>query len=299
MLNVEEGIISSDENLHNESEAQDQGGGNLQKDSTGQMDTSGSSDAMEPVDPNLTMKEIISEVQVQGGDNSEKDSNEPMDKGRSSYVIEPADPNQTMKKIISEEPVFDGTEVPAIEESRRSSNQSVELDADAQVSVINERAAAIKNFVKEKGATVSTFIWRLSGKKDETDFSIEHDKNDGSECIDSEKAGADAEVKPEVQKKTEERNTWNSLNLIKLGRDFDAFITGEAEHEDVCGLLEQPAMKGRIILYTKLGCEDCKMVRLFLHQKRLSYVEININIFLSRKLELGHPLYQKCTSMIC
>jgi hypothetical protein len=34
---------------------------------------------------------------------------------------------------------------------RRSSNQSVELDSEAQGSALNERAVAIKNFVKEKG----------------------------------------------------------------------------------------------------------------------------------------------------
>ncbi|XP_062228486.1 uncharacterized protein LOC133926526 [Phragmites australis] len=250
MLNVKEAINSSNENISIESEVQIQGGGNSEKDLNSQMNESRSSDAMEPIDSNQTMKEILSEDH-------------------------------------SEEAVFDGTEVPEMEELRHSSNQSVELESEAQGSVLNERAAAIKNFVKEKGATVSTFIRRLSGKKDETDFSIEHDKSDGSECIDSEKAGSDAESKPkEVQQKSEERATWNPLNLIKIGRDFDTFITGEAGNEDVPGLLEQPAMKGRVILYTKLGCEDCKMVRLFMHQKRLKYVEINIDIFPSRKLEL-------------
>ncbi|KAL6605922.1 hypothetical protein ACP70R_041575 [Stipagrostis hirtigluma subsp. patula] len=226
-----------------------------------------------------------SQAQIQEGDNSGKDLNEQMTKSGSSDAMEPIDSDQTMKEIISEEPVFDGTEVPEMEESRRSSIQSVELDSEAQGSVLNERAAAIKNYVKEKGATVSTFIRRLSGKKDETDFSIEHEKGDGSE--DSEKAGSDAESKPkEVQQKSDERTTWNPLNLIKIGRDFDSFITGKAGNEDVSGFLEQSAMKGRVILYTKLGCEDCKMVRVFMHQKRLKYVEINIDVFRSRKLEL-------------
>ena len=45
-------------------------------------------------------------------------------------------------------------------------------------------------------------------------------------------------------------------------------------------------MKGRIILYTRLGCQDCKEARLFLHRKRLRYVEINIDVYPSRKLEL-------------
>ncbi|GJN00263.1 hypothetical protein PR202_ga17681 [Eleusine coracana subsp. coracana] len=297
MLSVKE-ATTSDENVHDKSEAQVEGGNNSEKDSNEQMDKSGSLDATGSEKTEiLNVKEAAtssdenlhnkSEAQVQEGHNSEEYSKGLMDKSGNSDAIEPVDQNQTLKEIISEEPVFDGTEVPEIEELRHSSDQSVGLDSADQVSVLNERAAAIKNFVKEKGATVSTFIRRLSGKKDETEFSIEHDKNDGSECINSENAEPDAEAKPkEVQQKTEERTTWNPLNLIKIGRDFDAFITGEAGHEDMHGLLEQSAMKGRIILYTKLGCEDCKMVRLFLHQKRLLYVEINIDVFPSRKLEL-------------
>ncbi|GJN29240.1 hypothetical protein PR202_gb17442 [Eleusine coracana subsp. coracana] len=284
MLSVKE-ATTSDENVCNESEEQVEGGNNSEKDSNEQTDKSGSSDAIGSEKTEiLNVKEAAtssdenlhnkSEAQVQEGHNSEGYSKGLIDKSGNSDAIEPVDQNQTLKEIISEEPVFDGTEVPEIEELRHSSDQSVGLDSEDQVSVLNERAAAIKNFVKEKGATVSTFIRRLSGKKDETEFSIEHDKNDGSECIDSENAGPDAEAKPkEVQQKTEERSTWNPLNLIKIGRDFDAFITGEAGHEDMHGLLEQSAMKGRIILYTKLGCEDCKMVRLFLHQKRLLKME--------------------------
>ncbi|PUZ61412.1 hypothetical protein GQ55_4G274200 [Panicum hallii var. hallii] len=251
MLNVEESTNSSNVGLSNESEAQIEEGGNSEKHLNGQMNESTSSDAMEPLHSNQITKEILAE-----------------DK--------------------SEEPVFDGTEVPEMEEMRRSSNQSVELDSEAQGSVINERAIAIKNFVKEKSViAVSTFMRRLSGKKDENEFKVEVDKSDGSKCIDSEKTGSDSEPKPkEVQQKTDERTAWNPLNLIKIGRDFDTFITGEAGHKDAPDLSEQSKVKGRIIIYTKLGCEDCKMVRLFLHQKRLKYVEINIDIFPSRKLEL-------------
>lgn len=250
MLNVEEGTNSSTVDLSNELGMHTQEGGHSEKDLNGEMNESTSSDAMETLDSNQTTKEILAE-----------------DK--------------------SEEPVFDGTEVPEMEEMRRSSNQSVELDSEAQGSVLNERAEAIKNFVKEKSAIAATFMRRLSGKKDESEFKVEADNSYGSECVDGEKAGSDAEPKPkEVQQKTDQRTAWNPLNLIKIGRDFDTFITGEARHEDVSALLEEPTVKGRIIIYTKLACEDCKMVRLFLHQKRLKYVEINIDIFPGRKLEL-------------
>lgn len=233
-----------------------------------------------------------SEVRIQEGDDSEKDLKGQMNENTCSDVMKPVESNQITKEILaedkSEEPVFDGTEVPEMEEMRRSSNQSVELESEVQGSVLNERAVAIKNFVKEKSSlAVSTFMRRISGKKDENEFKIEAEKSDGSECINGEETGSDVELKPkDVQHKSEERIAWNPLSFIKIGRDFDAFITGEAGHGDVVTSLEQPAVKGRIILYTKLGCKDCKMVRLFLHQKRLKYVEINIDIFPSRKLEL-------------
>ncbi|KAJ1258677.1 hypothetical protein BS78_10G093900 [Paspalum vaginatum] len=250
ILKIEEETNSSDENLNNESEVLIQEGDDSGKDVNGQMNESTCSDVMEPIDPNQITKEILAE-----------------DK--------------------SEEPVFDGTELPEMEEMRRSSNQSVELESEVQGSVLNERAVAIKNFVKEKSAlAVSTFMRRLSGKKDENEFKIEADRSDTSECT-NEKTGSDAEPKPEgALQKSEERTAWNPLNFIKIGRDFDMFVTGEAGNEDVSAVLEQPTVKGRIILYTKLGCEECKLVRLFLYQKRLKYVEINIDIFPSRKLEL-------------
>ena len=196
-----------------------------------------------------------SEVQIQeGDDDSEKGLNGQMNERTSSDVMECASSNEITKGILnedkSEEPVFDGTEVPEIEETRSSSNQSVELDSEAQESVLNDRAVAIKNFVKEKSAiAVSTFMRRLSGKKDENEFKVEADKTFGSECMDCEKTGTDAESKPkEVQQKSEERTAWNPLNFIKIGRDFDTFVTGEALNENVPGLLEPPTLKSRIII---------------------------------------------------
>jgi glutaredoxin len=250
-------------------------------------------DAKETVNSPSENSSADAEGQIHGRDNSEKDLSEQMSKSRTPNAVEPIDSNQTVTEILeeekSEDPVFDGTEVPEMEGLRRSSDQSVEPDSEAQQgSVISERAAAIRDFVKEKGAiAVSTFVRRLSGRKDENDLPVEDDKNDGSESGNSEKAVPDSEMKPkEAQKKSEERTTWNPLNLIKIGGDNYTSTTGEAGHGNVPGSIEQPTAKGRIILYTKLGCEDCKMVRLFLHQQRFKYVEINIDIFPSRKLEL-------------
>ncbi|XAR48595.1 hypothetical protein NMG60_11031470 [Bertholletia excelsa] len=45
-------------------------------------------------------------------------------------------------------------------------------------------------------------------------------------------------------------------------------------------------MKGRILLYTRLGCPECREARLFLRGKKLRYFEINIDVYPSRMLEL-------------
>ncbi|XP_050128702.1 uncharacterized protein LOC126605364 [Malus sylvestris] len=146
--------------------------------------------------------------------------------------------NQTTDEILGEEeeqePVFDGTEIPGMAANRSMSTRSLDLDSENQGVV--EKAVALKNLVKVKGVVaVSTFLRRLSGKRDE----------DG-----------DAENKA-------------------------------AQREEVTeGPAQAIAIKGRIILFTRLGCQDCKEARLFLYRKKLRYVEINIDVYPSRKLEL-------------
>ncbi|CAN6583964.1 unnamed protein product [Malus baccata var. baccata] len=146
--------------------------------------------------------------------------------------------NQTTDEILGEEeeqePVFDGNEIPGMAANRSMSTRSLDLDSENQGVV--EKAVALKNLVKVKGVVVvSTFLRRLSGKRDE----------DG-----------DAENKA-------------------------------AQREEVTeGRAQAIAIKGRIILYTRLGCQDCKETRLFFHRKKLPYVEINIDVYPSRKLEL-------------
>ncbi|CAN6542663.1 unnamed protein product [Malus baccata var. baccata] len=146
--------------------------------------------------------------------------------------------NQTTDEILGEEeeqePVFDGTEIPGMAANRSMSTRSLDLDSENQGVV--EKAVALKNLVKVKGVVaVSTFLRRLSGKRDE----------DG-----------DPENKA-------------------------------AQREEVTeGPAQAIAIKGRIILFTRLGCQDCKEARLFLYRKKLRYVEINIDVYPSRKLEL-------------
>lgn len=179
------------------------------------------------------------------------------------------------------EPVFDGTEVPGMEANRSTSTRSLELDLEAEGSVWPEKAAALKNFVKEKGSgAVANVMRRLSGKKDETgqDVSIDED-NVASD------SGKDSEA-VEASKRMAERYSWNPLNYIKMSSDVDSENRTEQRQEVVKEPPQPLVMKGRVILYTRLGCQESREVRLFLYWKRLRYVEINIDVYPSRKMEL-------------
>ncbi|XP_073010680.1 uncharacterized protein [Typha latifolia] len=196
-------------------------------------------------------------------------------------------PEEILAEEKTEDPVFDGTEAPEMEVDS-SLSHSLEFYLEDHASAWPDKAVAIKNFVKEKGAiAVSTVLRRLSGKKDEEDFPDINEKHDGSLTGNIEEKESINESKlKETQQRSEERSTWNPLNFIKIGRDIDKPVEAkQAEHVYIESSSGQPTMK-KIIIYTRLGCQDCKMIRSFMHQKRLAFVEINIDIFPSRKLEL-------------
>lgn len=133
-----------------------------------------------------------------------------------------------------------------------------------------EKAAALKNFVKEKGSgAVANVMRRLSGKKDETgqDVSIDED-NVASD------SGKDSEA-VEASKRMAERYSWNPLNYIKMSSDVDSENRTEQRQEVVKEPPQPLVMKGRVILYARLGCQESREVRLFLYWKRLRYVEID------------------------
>ncbi|KAL3830472.1 hypothetical protein ACJIZ3_019274 [Penstemon smallii] len=161
-----------------------------------------------------------------------------------------------------EEPVFDGTEVPGMDLNRSLSSRSFNSE-----SVWPEKAVAITNFVRQKSlVAVSTVLRRLSGKSE-----------DGEEVTDEDKGFEDSSPQTKGQE-ISQKSTWNPLNLIG---------SREAELENHIEDIIQPIpMKGRIILYTRLGCHECKEMRKYLHQKRFRYVEINIDVYPTRKLEL-------------
>ncbi|XWS25239.1 hypothetical protein CRYUN_Cryun27aG0052400 [Craigia yunnanensis] len=222
------------------------------------------------------------------GDNLDNDDKhveqgEKMNKDGDLYSKAHEEMNETTTEVLAEEepePVFDGTEIPGMEANRSSSTRSFYPDPREEGSVWPEKAVALKNFVKEKGAVaVTSVLRRLSFRTDEVEQApVDVDKD----TSDSAKLGEQTAVSP----KTSERPAWNPLNYIKMSRDADA----ESKAEQGENIIEESILplvtKGKIILYTRSGCQDCREVRLFLHRKRLRCVEINTDVYPSRKLEL-------------
>lgn len=222
---------------------------------------------------------------------NQDDLNNEVDESKELESENKSETYQDIKENLSEEkepePVFDGTEIPGMEASRSMSTRPLDLDTETQGSAWPEKAVALKNFVKEKGTVaVSSVLRVLSGKTEEDVHAAQDDEDKNKtgvkEVVDSPKEG---EAK-EASQKPVERSAWNPLNYIKISREVDAENKTEQKEE----IIEEPArpvgMKGRIILYTRLGCQESKEVRRFLLQRRLRYVEINIDVYPSRKLEL-------------
>lgn len=186
-----------------------------------------------------------------------------------------------------EEPVFDGTEVFEMEADRNMSSQSLNNDSEGQVSAWPEKAVALTNFVRQKSLiAVSTVLRRLSGKSDDGQVDPDECNNCKREnfCKEDGSFLAESDAQ-EVSNKSAEKSVWNPLNLVRISRD----ASGEdrsLQVEFIEDLTHPIAMKGRIILYTRLQCLDCKEMRRYLHWKRLRYVEINIDVYPNRKQEL-------------
>ncbi|KAK6116114.1 hypothetical protein DH2020_008383 [Rehmannia glutinosa] len=194
--------------------------------------------------------------------------------------------NENLEEVSheeEEEPVFDGTEVPEMDANRSLSSQSSNNDSEGQGFVWPEKAMALTKFVRQKSlVAVSTVLRRLSGKTDDGQDVLEEDKDSSLE--------SEAQ---EGSEKSAERSVWNPLYLIGISRDSGG--ENKSEHEDSMDDITQPiAMKGRIILYTRLGCQVCKEARKYLHSKRLRYVEINIDVYPTRKLELLEKFSGSC-----
>lgn len=169
-----------------------------------------------------------------------------------------------------------------MEANRSLSTSSSDNESEIQGYAWPERAVAVTNFVREKSVVaVSKVLRRLSGK------SIDNpDDPDAKDSIRNSKEVASSSQESEAIKISANNvgYGWNPLSFIRISLEGD--LEKKAEAEYLSELIEPIAMKGRIILYTRLGCQDCKEARLFLHKKRLRYIEINIDAYPGRKIEL-------------
>lgn len=198
--------------------------------------------------------------------------------------------NKNLEEILyggEEEPVFDGIEIPGMEANRSLSLRSVDHELEGQGPAWPEKAAALTNFLKEKSTVaVSSFMRRLSGKSDSGQDVHDEDKNHDKDTDGNGSKNSLPETEAqEVSKKSAESTRWNPFSRIGISRDTWGENKSVQDHS-IDDLIKPIAMKGRIMLYTKLGCQDCKETRRFLHGKRLRYVEINTDVYPSRKQEL-------------
>ncbi|KAJ4832203.1 hypothetical protein Tsubulata_038870, partial [Turnera subulata] len=178
-----------------------------------------------------------------------------------------------------DETVTDGAQVPEMEAADRSLSSS-SGEAEGSSAWPEKSTATFKNFVRGVMAATS-FLRALTGKG--------HEEDDVGPILfnnEEEEYPSSAEDSQNIQ--PERSSSWNPLNFLMLTHD-DPDKPQEGE-------VSQP-MKGRVMVYTRLGCQSCKEVRLFLHMKRLAYVEVNIDLYPGRRLELekftGSPAVPK------
>ncbi|CAA7057743.1 unnamed protein product [Microthlaspi erraticum] len=226
--------------------------------------------------PIVEMEEMIEEMESIDihEDDSEAQQYEEEEEEDSESSGESED-NDDETEIAKEEETMDD------DDDKEKKPKPDSLDSNSSSSAWTEKAAAIKNFVRVKSeVAVHTFMRRVSGKMNDENVT----QNDVKEIRDDEsKENKTVEpLKPEGSKSSSS-SLWNPLSYLKMMQNDDDDKVTVTKIEEA---LEPVVMKGRIILYTRLGCEECRECRVFLHEKRLRYVEINIDVYPSRKLEL-------------
>lgn len=166
--------------------------------------------------------------------------------------------NRNPQELFAEEPVFDGTEatVGAHDASDRGGWRPFgALEMATSGLDWTEKASALKNFVKDRGVEVSNALRKLSVKMEDLDREV---FEKGFEYM----ALAD-------------RFRFREEPSANLSQEH---ATAET---DVCSKI-----KGRIMFFSMSGCEDCRAVRRLLRKKGFPFVEINVDVYPHRKLEL-------------
>lgn len=193
----------------------------------------------------------------------------------------------------------DGTEGDTAELHPASeSGKRLGFPVDEWTEKATAQASALKNLVLDGGSAMSKVIRRLSGKKDDFD-SAEHsetgDEKPALEPVKEEhrdrglpaKEGEhkDRQLKEKVtrwlaQKKNE--IVGQVVESHPLEKEVATPEPADPKHVEDPG----PQMKGRITVYTISGSQNCRAAKHFLRSRGLPYVEINLDAFPERRLDL-------------
>ncbi|KAH7425439.1 hypothetical protein KP509_11G054000 [Ceratopteris richardii] len=119
-----------------------------------------------------------------------------------------------------------------------------------------EKAAAIKSFVIDRGAVMTNAFRRLSLKVEDLVYLPDKD---------SENAAADHQQ--------EALSGFQSEKFVDAARSLQNGF-------------ERPEIKGRIILFSKSGCEESRAIRSLFRRKGQHFYEVNVDIFPKKKMDL-------------
>lgn len=87
----------------------------------------------------------------------------------------------------------------------------------------------------------------------------------------------------------------SNLNVTEFNLSGLKVIVKTKENEDENSEIK---FKGRVSFFSRSNCRDCKAVRNFLRERKLKYVEINIDVFPSREKELRERTGSSAVPMI-
>ncbi|XP_071740953.1 uncharacterized protein [Rutidosis leptorrhynchoides] len=154
---------------------------------------------------------------------------------------------------------------PEDDTSKKESSLVLYGTRDLNLAVWQPKSSVFTKFAKLY--SVSNMFRRLAGKNNKRIDSNEKNEEVNSSERDNE----------EVKRKLLDKPSLREIRTLSEKNQEDEVVLESPEIK---------AIKGRIILYTKLWCKDCKEVRIFLRKRSIRYSEINIDVYPSRKSEL-------------
>eukprot|EP01018_Ginkgo_biloba_P009142 Gb_19671 [translate_table: standard] len=156
--------------------------------------------------------------------------------------------NVPKQEVILHDQHQQGTEIISL----KTEQQHIEIKSNESLSEsMGIGLPAVRNFIRERGISISSALRRLSFNEDEQQ--PDHDKP--QKIISS---------TFNFSRKTTDNNT----PLLQMNDET------------------QDTMKGRITLFSRSGCRDCCAMRSFLREKGLKFVEINMDVYPLRRAEL-------------